>query len=233
MTVALEGWEDRLAALRLQWAPLATPTAAPWSSARAELRTRAMREERDAIVRRGQWLGGPAGVLEVLGVQAEELAVTRVLAWLLRPDGRHGLHDGALRTVLEAAGAQLPEELHPVRIVLEDSRDTVDPGPGDPLLTRADLVVYMRSATLVVESKVYAVEQRNQLDRLRRCWAVDVAPAFLYVTRRPVRQLTSGREGAWPASTWSGLGAQLAAVAADAGAGPDAVALIDSLRRIG
>ncbi len=230
--VDLHDWEVRLAAFKTEWQPLRPPPPEPWSAQDAEHRVAGMRAEHQDLVRRGAWLGGPTSVLEVLDVHTQELTVTRVLAWFLRPDGRHGLHDAPLRHVLRLAGADADADLHPVHVVLEDSRTTVEGDPNDPSLTRADLVVYTRQTTLVVEAKMYAPEQRNQLDRLKRCWRDDLAPAFLYVTRHTLPQTTARREGLWPATTWATLGGTFAEQAGAGTATPEALALANSLRRI-
>jgi hypothetical protein len=224
-------WQSDLDELANEWAPLRPPPPPRWSQAEAEQRLLALRAEQQRLIAGGAWLGGPYTVLEILGLAADELSVSRLLAWLLRPDGRHGLHDMPLRHVLALAGAPATGELDPVRIQLEEPRETVDPDPLDPLVTRADVVVYTRHATLVVESKVYAPEQRHQLDRLKRTWHDSVAPAFLFVTRTPTVQLTSAGEGAWHAVTWSDLAAGLLA-ACPPGTGVEALAVLNNLGRV-
>lgn len=227
-----DSWEQRLGRLEAEWARLRPPPLPPWSFDAAEHRMAAMLAERQDIVRAGQWLGGPATVLEALGLARDELSASRLLGWLLRPDGRHRLHEAPLRHLLSLVGAECADgTLDPVRVVLEESRETVGPADGDPAVTRADIVVYTRRCTLVVEAKVYAPEQRNQLDRLKRTWRDSPAPAFLFVTRRPTLQLSSTGEGPWPAVTWRELAEGLA-VACPADAPAEVPAVLNSLRSV-
>ena len=228
----VHSWDQRLGVLAAEWARLRPPPAPPWSFDDAEQRMSAMLAERQDIVRAGHWLGGPATVLEALGLARDELSASRLLGWLLRPDGRHRLHEAPLRHLLALAGADgAHSPLDPVRVVLEESRETVGPVDGDPPVTRADLVVYARRCTLVVEAKVYAPEQRNQLDRLKRTWRDSPAPAFLFITRRSTVQLSSTVEGPWPAITWRELAEGLApACPPDAPA--EVTAVLNSLRGV-
>lgn len=230
---SIDAWQESLERLRQEWAPLRTRSK-PWGVDQAETRLRSLRQVRRDLVGRGLWLGGPTSALQVLGSHTDEATATRVLAWLTRPDGQHRMHETCLRVLFELAGVDPGPELDQVRVVPEDSRETVEPGPDDPRLTRADLVVYSRQATLLVEAKLYALEQRNQLDRLRACWSGDPRPAFLFLTRRPTEQASSHGLGSWPSSTWAHLGRRFRAAAdSQPAVSNTARAFIDALEDIG
>ncbi len=225
-------WEARLERVRQEWEPLRRQHP-PWSAQDAQDRFDELRGQRHDLTARGLWLGGPRNALQVLGLHTDEATATRVLAWLARPDGHHRLHETTLRLLFELARVDPGPRLEQVRVALEDSRETVDRGPEDPLLTRADLVVYTRQATLVVEAKLFALEQHNQLDRLRACWNGDPNPAFLFITRTTTTQTSSNRGGTWPTATWAHIAHRLRAAAFEQPTcSPTAHAFIDALEDI-
>ncbi len=228
----LPSWEQRLATVRRDWARTRPPPPPRWSADVAQERVAVLRAERRSIVGRGLWLGGAASVLELLHVDRLELPLTEVLAWFLRPDGHHGLFDQPLRYLLSLTGEDVEGNLDPVRVVLEESRPTLEPSATDPSYTRADLVVYTAHATLVIESKVYAPEQINQLDRLKRTWAGDLAPAYLFVTRSAAPQTSSHSQGAWPQVSWRDVADGFATCGTQRSPSIEALALINGLRRI-
>lgn len=197
-------WASRLDAMAAQWQALGLRRASPWVRAKADRRMAAMLHEQQGHARTGRWLGGPTSLLQVLGLQWDEGALVRCLEWLVRPDGRHALGDHLLRRLASSAGASPEADLGRVRTALEESRPTEDPADGEATGTRADLVVYTRDITLVIEAKVYAPEQPGQLDRLRRTWAPDPGAHFLFLTRHGTIQ-TSSKAAAWRALTWSDI----------------------------
>lgn len=228
----VSAWQQSLERLRQEWAPLRLPSE-PWDVDRAQARLLTLRQKRRDLIGRGLWLGGPNTALQVLGLHTDEATATRVLAWLARPDGQHRMHETCVRLLFELTGVDPGPDLDEVRVVLEDSRTTVDPDAYDPRLTRADLVVYSRQATLLIEAKLYALEQHNQLDRLRACWWGDPRVAFLFLTRHPTQQSSSHGLGTWPSSTWAELGSRLRAAAArQPAASSTALALIEALECI-
>ncbi len=164
-----------------------------------------MQEAQRRLADQGLWLGGDRNLLQVLGLTRDELAHTRLLAWLLRPDGHHRAGRAALFAL--GAAADVPESLlmGEVRVVLEEERKTVDRQEGEPTTTRADLVARTPRATLLVEAKVDALEQPAQLDRLRRTWAGEPDLHVLLVARSSHQQVTSNDGGRWPATSWAKL----------------------------
>ncbi len=126
-------------------------------SALWEERYQAMRSVQRELSDKGQWLGGPRTLLAAIGVQDSELVLTAGLAWLLRPDGHHGLGSTLLSRLLGLVGiADLADY---VRVVCEEVRGD-DLGSGLERTTRADLSVYGSDWTIVCEAKIYAREPR-------------------------------------------------------------------------
>jgi len=80
-----------------------------------------------------QWRSGPRSLMESMGLAYRETRLNAGLAWLLQPDGHHGLGDALLLPLLSAVGLGEVDASN-VRIVTEQSRDAG--------ATRADLVLY-------------------------------------------------------------------------------------------
>ncbi|MGY1618177.1 PD-(D/E)XK nuclease family protein [Geodermatophilus sp. SYSU D00691] len=145
------------------------------------------------LVRTGRWRAGPRTLLAALDQQNRELAMTAGLAWLLRPDGHHGLGPAVLDGLLDYLEADGSGAHSGVRVVLEEQREE----------TRADLVVYGPSWTIVVEAKTFAVEQERQLDRLHAHWSDEPTPCFVFLTRGERLPLTAvASRAAWRGLTW-------------------------------
>ena len=78
--------------------------------------------------------------MRALGIQHSEVYLTAGLAWLLDPDGWHGLGSKVLRRLLVQLG--LPPAIdYPVRVAVEETRSGGE--------TRGDLVVRMPGTTLL------------------------------------------------------------------------------------
>lgn len=163
----------------------------------AEALLQQLQEERNGLQRAGRWRSGPRTLLQAVGVHGLEVPLTSGLAWLLRPDGHHGLGDGLLRRLLERAG--LPGEPGwPVTVVLEEVRDD----------TRADVVIRTQNGCVLIEAKLGAPEQPRQCERLERLWA-DESPMCVFLTRdgRPPTTATT----AWVALRWADVAGMLRA----------------------
>jgi len=179
-----------------------------------------MRREAAALRDQGQWRGGHRTLMHALGFQHREVYLTAGLAWLLDPDGWHGLGSKVLSGLLMRLGL-LPAIDYPVSVAVEETRSGGE--------TRADLVVRMPSLTLLIEAKVYADEQPGQCDRLAEAWA-DEKPTLVFLTldgRLPYTAVTSA--GLWHQLAWP----QVAAVIADAARASDcAPGVLDLLATI-
>lgn len=156
-------------------------------------RAEQMSSQQRVLVGEGLWRGGPRTLLAAINVQYAELVMTAGLAWMLRPDGHHGLGPAMLRRWLTHLGVDVGEDCADVRIVLEEQRDR----------TRADLVVYGSTWTVVVEAKTFAVEQDDQLFRLYEGWRDEPDPTFVFLTRgRRTAESAGVHSEHWDALTW-------------------------------
>jgi len=161
--------------------------------ARWQTRFIQMKATESDLVRCGHWRGGPRTLLAAINVHHLELSLTAGLAWLLRPDGHHGLGSAVLRGLLAHLAVDATTTEAAVRVVLEEQRDQ----------TRADLVVYGSDWTIVVESKTFAVEQDEQLDRLYRHWNHEPNPVFVFLARgRRASRTDRESRGQWRPLAW-------------------------------
>ena len=188
-------WEERYDAMTAAWARhLAATREEGHALVRQwEHRLAAAATRQQDLLRLGLWRGGPRTLLGALDLQHRELVLTAGLAWLLRPDGHHGLGSSLLTAVLIGLKIEA-DPAGPVRVELEESR-------GD---TRADLVLYGTTWTLVVEAKTFASEQPDQLDRLYKHWGHEPGARFVFLTRgtrAAVSNVVSGE--AWRSLTWA------------------------------
>lgn len=202
------------------WLERHTAIASVWRTLDAAERTRGiedakewkgrlfgLRTEQQELVRAGRWRGGPRTLLAALDVHYRELAMTAGPAWLLRPDGHHGLGSRLLTRLLGHLGVDAAYGSTSVRVVVEEQRDR----------TRADLVVYGGEWTVVVEAKVFAIEQERQLDRLWEHWGDEPAPMFVFLSRGARQPLTAKTSaGQWRPLTWRDVADLVRAAAAAA-----------------
>lgn len=183
-----------------------------------------MRREAAALRDQGQWRGGHRTLMHALGFQHREVYLTAGLAWLLDPDGWHGLGSKVLSGLLMRLGL-LPAIDYPVSVAVEETRSGGE--------TRADLVVRMPSLTLLIEAKVYADEQPGQCDRLAEAWA-DEKPTLVFLTldgRLPYTAVTSA--GLWHQMAWPQVGAVIAAAARASDCAPGVLDLLATIEIFG
>jgi PD-(D/E)XK nuclease superfamily len=201
--------EGQLAQISEEWnAVLASSTGGQAVLANWEQSIDSMRREAASLRDQGRWRGGRRTLMHALGIQHSEVYLTAGLAWLLDPDGWHGLGSKVLSGLLVQLG--LPSAIdYPVRVAVEETRSGGE--------TRADLVVRMPGVTLLIEAKVYADEQPGQCDRLADAWATE-EPALVFLTlegrspRTAIRSAALWHQLAWP---------QVAAIIADAARASD------------
>lgn len=203
-------WDDRIAMLRTEWARIERCAVAVVVREVAEWgdRLAVMRAEQSRVAADGNWTSGEPTLMGALWMQHNEVVLTRALAWLLRPDGRHRMGRALLDLIAERVGLPpLPPDAE-IDVVTEEARRERESGRE----TRADLVVYGPSWTLVIEAKVYAAEQPDQLDRLADLWGEDIGPCFVFLTRGRRTPRTARRSaGQWQALTWADVAALLRA----------------------
>ena len=185
----LGAWRERYASAASAWTALrrrdqerTSAVLAAWAE-----RYQTMRSPQGELVDLGRWRGGPRTLLAAIGLQNREL--TAGLAWLLRPDGHHGLGSAMLSRLLARLG--IAGATDDVPVVCEESRGD-DGGSGLDPKTRADLVVYSSGWTTVFEAKTYAPEQDRQLDRVYHHWKREAAPRFLFLSRGAREPLSAG-----------------------------------------
>ena len=167
-----KSWEACIGAMERQWTELSDRQArsllADWNDAMSE-----MRRQHDRLVSEGQWVTGPADFLDIIDLARHENTHSRMLAWLLKPTGRHGLGCGLVRRLVEhCIGESVPAPLAVERVVFSHWRNNRE----------ADLVVWGRNFTLIIENKVDASEQPDQCDDLYENFRSEIAPLFLFLT---------------------------------------------------
>jgi PD-(D/E)XK nuclease superfamily len=129
--------------------------------------------EVERLRRLGRWLPGPVAALEVLGQAGLERAHQAYLAWLLDPQGSHGLDARVLSGVLRHSGrAADAGQLLLARVKKEDVQAE----------SRADIVVTMPSHTLVIELKVQSGEGDEQTRRLADDYQNWPDPLLVFLT---------------------------------------------------
>jgi hypothetical protein len=183
-----------------------------------------MRRETARLRDQGLWRGGHRTLMHALGIQHREVYLTAGLAWLLDPDGWHGLGSKVLSGLLVQFG--LPPAIdYPVRVAVEETRSGGE--------TRADLVVRMPGVTLLIETKVYADEQPGQCDRLADAWA-DEDPTLVFLTidgRLPYTAVTSA--GLWHSLAWPRVAAVIADTARASDCAPGVLDLLATIEIFG
>ena len=141
---------------------------AEWHEAMAELR-----HQQDRLVSDALWLTGPSDFLDIVGLARHENTHSRMLAWLLKPTARHGLGSGLVERLVEhCTGEPASAPLAVRRVAFSEWRNDRE----------ADLVVWGRNFTLVIENKVDASEQPSQCDDLFENFKNEKAPLFLFLT---------------------------------------------------
>jgi hypothetical protein len=184
-----------------------------------------MRREAAALRDQGRWRGSHRTLMHALGIQRSEVYLTAGLAWLLDPDGWHGLGSKVLSGLLVQLG--LPPAIgYPVRVTTEETRSGGE--------TRADLVVRMPGTTLMIEAKVYADEQPEQCDRLADAWAPEnPALVFLTLDGRPPRTAITTSAARWHRLAWPQVAAIIAAAARGSDCAPGVRELLATIEVFG
>lgn len=153
-----------------------------------------MEREVQTLKAQGQWRAGGRTLLKALWVHHDEVILCRGLAWLLTPDGWHGLGSTVLVGLLEEL--DLPtDDADAAQVVIEEQREE----------TRADIIVRYPEGTVLIEAKVWAGEQYAQADRLARRWE-DENPTLVFLTRDRRLPITAvDSRDRWWAVSWQDL----------------------------
>ena len=112
----------------------------------------------------GEWIIGRPDLLGIIGRSRRELDHCAVIAWLLDPRGAHGLRTHFLEELLRKAFPKAPD-FPPDDLALAWTETEVTRSTS-----RADIVVYLPEAIVVIEAKIDADEQDEQCDRLVGDW---------------------------------------------------------------
>lgn len=152
--------------------------------------------EYEGLVTKGLWVSGPADFLGIIQRQRDELAHSRLLAWLLTPTARHGLGSALLSRLLEHC-RESPTLAPPLvrAVTCEYTRNT----------RRADIIVWGDDFTLVIENKVDADEQPAQCDDLYANFKNEPGSIFVFLTphgRAPTTAMAPEARRAFVAIAW-------------------------------
>ncbi len=163
-----------------------------WSRTLAEMAT-AQRK----LIADGLWQSGPSDFFRILKRERDEMAHTRMLAWLLDPTGRHGLGDSVLRQLLN-----ILQGTEGARSATERTRVGTSFWRSG---READIVFWGNDFTLIIEVKVDADEQLRQCEDLYRNFRHECNPHFLFLTpdgRSPTSTSTKEASRAFTNISW-------------------------------
>ena len=188
-------WEVQFRAMEREWGEISVRRTAvlmaAWRGAMSE-----MRRQHNRLVSDGLWVTGPSDFLAIIGQARTENTHSRMLQWLLKPTGRHGLGSGLVRRLVEhCTGEPAPASLVVREVAFSQWRNDRE----------ADLVVRGEDFTLVIENKVEATEQPCQCDDLHANFKNERAPQFLFLTpdgRKPRTATTPGALRAFRTLSW-------------------------------
>jgi hypothetical protein len=174
---------------------------------------------------RGAWVSGRADFFGVLRLGRAELTHSAMLAWLLDPDGRHGFG----RRLLDHLVENHITDLDPASFRVRDVECEVQ-----RLETRADIIVWGDTATIIIEVKVGAGEGLRQCDRLYERFADNPNPRFVFLTPSGRRPLTATGEAAdaFVAMSFVDIRQVLDAVLAQGSDGDGAGVAVDYVRTL-
>ena len=197
-------WEAQFRAMEREWGEVSArrtrARVASWRGAMSE-----MRRQQDRLVLTAVWVAGPSDFLAIVDQARAENTHSRMLQWLLKPTGRHGLGNGLVRRLVEhCTGEPAPASLAVRDVAFSQWRNDRE----------ADLVVWGEDFTLVIENKVDATEQPRQCDDLYANFKDEKAPRFLFLTpdgREPLTATTPGALGAFRTLSWPEVRAMIEA----------------------
>lgn len=198
----LADWRGAIRAMEHEWSGIAARRSMALLAEWREAMT-AMRRQHDRLVSDGLWLSGPSDFLDIVGLARHENTHSRMLAWLLKPTARHGLGCGFVRRLVEhCTGESVSAPVAVRRVAYSVWRNDRE----------ADLVVWGRDFTLVIENKVDAPEQPSQCDDLYENFKNEAAALFLFLTpdgRRPRTTTTPRSQRAFRTLSWPQVRAML------------------------
>ena len=211
-------WDGRFRAMQGEWGEISVRRTrvrmAAWRGAMSE-----MRRQHDRLVSDGLWVTGPSDFLAIIDQARAENTHSRMLQWLLKPTGRHGLGCGLVRRLVEHCTGKPATAFLTVReVAFSQWRNDRE----------ADLVVWGEDFTLVIENKVDATEQPRQCDDLYANFKNEKAPRFLFVTpdgRKPRTATTPGALRAFRTLSWPEVRTMIVTALNESRPSADAVAV--------
>ncbi len=220
----VSSWEACIRAMERQWTEISEcqerALLADWNEAMSE-----MRRQHERLVSAGLWVTGPADFLDIIGLARDENTHSRMLQWIMTPTARHGLGCGLVRRLVEhCLGESVPAPMAVERVVFSHWRNDRE----------ADLVVWGRNFTLIIENKVDAPEQPDQCDDLYENYKAEFAPLFLFLTpdgRPPFTATTPAAQRAFKTLSWPALRAMVEVALNEsqpATSGADAVEVVEN-----
>lgn len=197
-------WQADIGAMESEWEAISERQTRKlivgWNKAMSE-----MCDQEDRLVAAGLWVSGPSDLLKIIGHHRDENAHSRMLAWLVRPTGRHGLGSGLVRRLMEhCTGEPVLGPAVVRKVVFSYWRNGRE----------ADIVVWGQGFTLIIENKVDAQEQPDQCDDLYKNFKNEIAPLFLFLTPdryQPTTATTPEARRAFRALSWREIRAMLEA----------------------
>lgn len=151
-----------------------------------------------ALMADRRWRSGPATLLEMLGLNRNEVVMVRALSWLLRPGSQHGLGDLVVARVLESLDVPYMRGI-PVDVRREERHDA---GAG---WVAADLLLRTAGQCVLIEAKIDAVESTGQCELLAGLWAHE-SPTLVFLTpNRRAPASASGTRDRWRRMSWSDI----------------------------
>ena len=219
----VSSWKARIRAMEGQWEQIAERQTgallADWSEAMSK-----MRLQHDRLVSDGLWVNGPSDFLDIIGLARNENTHSRMLEWLLRPTARHGLGCGLVRRLVErCTGEPMSAPVAVREVVFSYWRNGRE----------ADLVVWGRTFTLIIENKVDAPEQDEQCDDLYENFKNELEPLFLFLTpdgHRPSTATTPEAQRAFSTLSWPEVRAMLEAALNESGPATAVADAVDVVR---
>ena len=186
------GWEQALTARRERLVDRSGVQARAWA-----VRFEAMAAQQAALQMDGRWVRGHGDLLWALGLDRSELIHSKALCWLLDPVGAHGLGGALLARLLDHLDMAVPADRELVRARL---RREVPHPQG-----RADLLIDLPAARIVVENKIDAGEQPKQALRMVEAFDTENT-AFVYLTLHGTAPTTAhGVEERWTSLSYRTL----------------------------
>lgn len=118
----------------------------------------------------------PYNILNVLGIEYKEVLICRLLGDFLDPNGAHGMGSGPLKNFLDNVLKKnvREEEISNAAVLLEESAGKD---------RRADIVIHLHSSVIPIEVKIWAGDQKSQLqDYYKFFFHGDTAKKIYYLT---------------------------------------------------